>query len=320
MFTAFFYFLPPTIAGSRADHSPEKGYSMNENQITPEVEEAESQIEGAETDVETDEDGWPTEWADATEENDNEGDTDEVTPEADQQPEEPQPENDQKGEEPKPEEPAPEQQSEEADQFLELKHMDQVKKVNREEAKALAQKGLDYDRIRGERDSMKAEHGKLKEYESFLNELKGEFPSIEAMITDTRARMLAEKDGISYTDAVAKVKIMHPEQPQQEEPAREDQPQGNEAVQRFVQLYPDVKAEEIPESVWAEVKKTGDLVGAYRDYERQKQADEIASLRNKIATLEKNQENAARSPGSMNSSGKTSSKSLIQQLWDEDDY
>lgn len=285
-----------------------------ENTNTPEEEIEESQVEGVE--AEADEDGWPTEWGEDTVKNDgDEGEPEEAEPEADQPTGEPEPED--KGEEPKPEEPAPEQKPEEEDQFLELKHMDQVKKVNREEAKALAQKGLDYDRIRGERDSMKAEHGKLKEYESFLNELKGEFPSIEAMITDTRARMLAEKDGIPYADAVAKVKVMHPEQ---QETKRENQTQENPAVQQFVQLYPGVKAEDIPQSVWDEVKKTGDLVGAYQSYERKKQADEITSLKNEIATLKQNQKNASRSPGSMSSSGKNQGKSLIQQLWDEDDY
>jgi hypothetical protein len=293
---------------------------MNENQITPEVEEAESQIEGMEAEADEDEDGWPSEWANATEDEDgDEGEADEVKPEADQPTEEPKPENDQKGEEPTPAGTEPEQKAEEADQFLELKHMDQVRKVSREEAKVLAQKGLDYDRIRGERDSMKAEHEKLKEYEGFLNELKGGFPTIEAMMTDTRARMIAERDGISYTDAVAKAKLMHPEQ-KPTEAKREDQPQRQDAVQRFVQLYPGVKAEEIPQSVWDEVKKTGDLVGAYQSYERQKQADKIASLENEIATLKQNQKNAARSPGSMSSSGKTNAKSLIQQLWDDDDY
>ena len=293
---------------------------MNENQITPEVEEVESQTEGAEAEVEADEDGWPIEWTDAAEDEDgDEGETDEVTPEADQPTEEPKPENDQKGEEPTQTETEHEQKNEEQDQFLELKYMDQSRKVSREEAKVLAQKGLDYDRIRGERDNMKQEHEKLKEYEGFLNELKGGFPTIEAMMTDTRARMIAERDGISYTDAVAKAKLMHPEQ-KPTEAKREDQPQRQDAVQRFVQLYPGVKAEEIPQSVWDEVKKTGDLVGAYQGYERQKQADRIASLENEIATLRQNQKNAARSPGSMSSSGKTNAKSLIQQLWDDDDY
>ena len=293
---------------------------MNENQITPEVEEVESQVEGAETDVEADEDGWPTEWADATEESDgDEGETDEVTTEADQPTEEPKSEDTKDAD--KPTETEPEQKAEEEDQFLELKHMDTVRKVNRDEAKVLAQKGLDYDRIRGERDAMQKDYAQLKKYESFLNELKGDFPSIDAMMTDTRARMLAEKEGISYADAVAKVGVMQQDaQPQQQTQAQPGQLKVP-AVDQFVQKYPGVKAEEIPQAVWDEVKRTGDLVGAYENYQNTKAKDDkIKSLELEIETLKQNQKNAARSTGSASSSGKTSSKSLIQQLWDEDDY
>jgi hypothetical protein len=292
---------------------------MNENQITPEVEEVESQIEGAETETETDEDGWPTEWTDAVEEDDgDEGETDEVTTEADQPTEEPKPEETKDAD--KPAETEPEQKAEEEDQFLELKHMDTVRKVNRDEAKVLAQKGLDYDRIRGERDAMQKDYAQLKKYESFLNELKGDFPSIDAMMTDTRARMLAEKEGISYADAVAKVGVMQQGAQPQQAQVQQGQPKVP-AVDQFVQKYPGVKAEEIPQAVWDEVKRTGDLVGAYENYQNTKVKDEkIKNLELEIETLKQNQKNAARSTGSATSSGKTSGKSLIQQLWDEDDY
>ena len=293
---------------------------MNENQITPEVEEVESQIEGAETEVEADEDGWPTEWTDAAvESDDNEGETVEEEPKADQPTEEPKAEETKDAD--KPTETEPEQKAEEEDQFLELKHMDTVRKVNRDEAKVLAQKGLDYDRIRGERDAMQKDYAQLKKYESFLNDLKGDFPSIDAMMTDTRARMLAEKEGISYADAVAKVGVMQQgAQPQQQTQAQPGQLKVP-AVDQFVQKYPGVKAEEIPQAVWDEVKRTGDLVGAYENYQNTKVKDEkIKNLELEIETLKQNQKNAARSTGSASSSGKTSGKSLIQQLWDEDDY
>ena len=293
---------------------------MNENQITPEVEEVESQIEGEETETDADEDGWPTEWTDAAEESDdNEGETVEEKPKADQPTEEPKTEETKDAE--KPAETEPEQKAEEEDQFLELKHMDTVRKVNRDEAKVLAQKGLDYDRIRGERDAMQKDYAQLKKYENFLNELKGDFPSIDAMMTDTRARMLAEKEGISYADAVAKVGVMQQgAQPQQQAQVQQEQPKVP-AVDQFVQKYPGVKAEEIPQAVWDEVKRTGDLVGAYENYQNTKvKDDKIASLEQEIETLKQNAKNAARSTGSATSSGKASGKSLYQQLWDEDDY
>lgn len=291
---------------------------MDENILTSTDAEVESQTEGMEDENAglEDEDGW-----DAISWPEDETDSDDKS--VSEEPEADQPKDDAAQEPEKEAEPAEEQPAQEAEgenQPFELKYMGETKKVSLDEAKALAQKGMDYDRIRGERDSMQQDYSKLKRYEEFLNELKGDFKDIESMMLDTRARMLAEKEKISYADAVAKVGVMHGKDA--EKPAaREDQARGkdDDAVHRFIQRYPNVKAEEIPATVWDEAKQTGDLAGAYARYEQQKQADEIASLKKEIATLKQNQKNAARSAGSAKSAGNTSGKSLIQQLWEEDD-
>ena len=289
---------------------------MDESILNSTEAEVESQTEGIENeDADADDDGWDSitwgsdEGEDAREE-DGGLNPESENPEADQQTEDA---NQETTDADKPDDNS-RQKSGEEDQFLELKYMDETRKVSREEAKTLAQKGLDYDRIRGERDEMQKDYQTLKGYKAFLEEMKGNFPSVEALITDTRARMLAEKESISYADAVAKVNLQSQTQPQ-----REDQPRGNDAVQRFVEEYPGVKAEEIPQSVWDEVKKTGDLVAAYNKYDRQKQAERISQLEAEIETLRQNRKNVERSPGSSKTAGNTSAKSLIQTLWEEDD-
>ena len=295
---------------------------MDENILNPNEAEVESQTEGNENEIaDADDDGWDAVTWGSDDGADGEEDDGEDSP-VSEEPDADQPKEDAKQEPEKAADAAetkPAAETEGEDQFLELKYMNQSKKVSREEAKTLAQKGLDYDRIRGERDSLKEAGRKLERYESFLNELKGDFPDIDSMITDTRARMIADKEGIPYADAVAKAKLMHPDKPQ--ETRHENQTPANDPVVRFIQQYPGVKAEEIPQSVWDDVKKNGgDLAAAYGKYERQKQADEIASLKDEIATLKQNQKNAARSTGSASSAGKTNAKSLIQQMWEEDDY
>jgi hypothetical protein len=295
---------------------------MDESILNTNAAEVESQTEGTENEVvDAEDDGWDAVVWGSDDGADVEEDGGEESP-VSEEPEADQPKDDAKQEPEKAAEPAetkPAAETEGEDQVLELKYMDQSKKVSREEAKTLAQKGLDYDRIRGERDSLKEAGKKLEKYESFLNELKGDFPDIDSMITDTRARMIADKEGIPYADAVAKAKLMHPDKPQ--EAKRADQTQADNPVVRFIQQYPGVKAEEIPQSVWDDMKANGvDLAAAYGKYERQKQADEIASLKDEIATLKQNQKNAARSTGSASSAGKTNAKSLIQQMWEEDDY
>lgn len=213
------------------------------------------------------------------------------------------------------EEAKPEADAQDADQWLELKHMDDpVRKVSKKEAQELAQKGLDYDRIRQERDDLKQNASRYGEMEEFLKEMQGDFPSIEEFMDDTRARIKAEQEGISYDDALSKVKSARTA-------AKTPAPAENKSspVEEFIQRFPNVKAEEIPESVWAEVRQTGDLVGAYVKHKEAEQADRIKKLEDEIETLKQNAKNAARSTGSSRSSGNKSGKSTIAELWDDGD-
>ena len=175
---------------------------MNEDQMTELQVDDDANITISDSDLF---DGWDDDSPVAEESTES----DEVPEVADQpaeepeQPEEPPQVQDDapKTEEPKTEEPAPD-----TDQWLELKHLDEVRKVSKDEAKVLAQKGMDYDRIRSKLGEAEQANAKLQKYESFLNEIKGDFATLDDLMTDTRARIMSDKDGISYEDAVAKVK------------------------------------------------------------------------------------------------------------------
>jgi len=203
------------------------------------------------------------------------------------------------------------------DQFLELKHFDEVKKVNKEEAKVLAQKGMDYDRIRGKLEEVSAINAKLQKYEDFLNELKGGFNSIDDLMNDTRARLIADKEGITREQALERVKSANQMKEQAQQQARLDRNAVYEQIRResltaFLSAYPGVKAAEIPQEVWDDMKTTNNLVASYAKYQAKKLADENA-------VLKKNAENKARSTGSMKSAGKPQ-RDEIDAMWYEDDY
>lgn len=209
-------------------------------------------------------------------------------------------------------------EAEDADQWIELKHMDDPpRKVSKKEATELAQKGLDYDRIREERDTLKSNLPRYEEMEAFLKEMQGDFSSIEDFMDDTRARIRSDAEGISYSDALAKVKAARAPKQQPQQPA--DTGLQSSAVDEFVARYPGVKAEDIPASVWAEVRQTGNLVSAYEKYDTARKNDRIAALELEIETLKNNKKNSERSTGSSKSSGVSSQKSLIASLWDADD-
>lgn len=204
------------------------------------------------------------------------------------------------------------------DQYLELKHFDEVKKVTKDEARVLAQKGMDYDRIRGKLGEAEEANAKLQKYEAFLNEIKGNFATLDDLMNDTRARVMADKDGISYEDALEKVK----EANQQPEPKKEPEVDMNAVIQQirkqsfqeFAQAYPDVKPADIPQEVWQDMEKTNNLLASYIKYEAKKIKDENA-------VLKKNAENKSRSVGSMKSSGNsTLEKSEFDRILEEDDW
>ena len=72
----------------------------------------------------------------------------------------------------------------------------------------------------------------------------------------------------------------------------------NSAYSRFLQAYPEVHPMDIPESVWEQANRTGDLLEAYRIFE-------IAQLRQELEDLKLNQKNRARDVGSARSDGES---------------
>lgn len=201
--------------------------------------------------------------------------------------------------------------------YLELKHFDEVKKVNKDEAKVLAQKGMDYDRIRGKLDEATALNAKLQKYEDFLNELKGGFNSIDDLMNDTRARLIADKEGITREQALERVKSANQQKEQAQQQAQFNRNAVYEEMRResltaFLSAFPGVKAKDIPQEVWDDMKTTNNLVASYAKYEAKKLAYENA-------VLKKNAENKARSTGSMKSAGKPQ-RDEIDAMWYEDDY
>ena len=197
---------------------------------------------------------------------------------------------------------AEEDEEEEDDQVFTLKHLDEVKEVGRDEVITLAQKGLDYDRIRTERDQLKAEKAALKEHEDFLKELAelaGQ--SVEDLMIATKARLVVQdeqKKGreITYDQARYRVESDLKERKKAEAKAApaEETVKAEEPVvdlravreanfKRFIEAYPDVKSEDIPHEVW---KEFGDgskkeLTDIYARYENKKLKERIKELEQK---------------------------------------
>lgn len=218
-----------------------------------------------------------------------------------------------------------------ADEQFTLKHLGESKNYSRDEVTALAQKGLDYDRIRTERDSMRAEMPAMRDAMNFIEELAaGSHVSVEELMESIRAKALIAREaeaGRTISNVGAREQIRREKAarerdaeasaeahdaetetpPTQAEPAK---PDVMAEIRRFAQAYPEVKATEIPQKVWDDFRAgKGDLTSLYT-------MNENAALRQKVAALEQNEKNRGRSTGSMKSAGNRSAKSAMQEIWD----
>ena len=72
----------------------------------------------------------------------------------------------------------------------------------------------------------------------------------------------------------------------------------------------------MPKSVWDEVNKGSDLMGAYTRYASAQTAKENAELKKRIETLEQNAKNAVRSTGSRKTAGTAKAKDDFDIGWD----
>lgn len=209
-----------------------------------------------------------------------------------------------------------------------LRHLGEDREVNRDEVIALAQKGMDYDRIREKWDGVKDDVTRLRSYESFLKELAdARGGDIESLIDETRTRTLlarAEAEGKTLDPSAAAaqaVRMRLSQSPAQNSSAHEtveqEQNAANEMIDRFISVYGStVKAEDIPKEVWEEAAKTQDLVGAYRGFENRKLKDELKKLKTDLEAAKQQQKNKQRSTGSTKSVGSSKTKDPFEEGWD----
>lgn len=217
---------------------------------------------------------------------------------------------------------------------FELKHYSGNKSVNRDEVIVLAQKGMDYDNIRTERDSARMESERLRDFESFVTEMAANSGSAaDAFMDELRTKLLIERErlaGQTISDTAAKEQIQREraaraakpkaEEKQAEEKAdtAEKPAAATDAFKRFAADYPDVKATEIPSEVWDGFRAgKGELSNLYAKYENARLKAENAALKSKAAAAEKNEKNREKSTGSRKTAG-ASKKENVFEGWDDE--
>ena len=214
------------------------------------------------------------------------------------------------------------QEAPQADQF-ELKHLDETRKVGRDEVIALAQKGMDYDRVREKYDNAKESiewYGKNADSVHWLEEIaKEQGMTFEELVDSTRAQIMANKTNQSL--AVCRGIVANERKALQLEAQKKaieaktaESDKKNDRMQQevkaFAAEYKDVAEhpDSIPKEVWDAVHKGETLLNAYRAYENKQ-------LRTEIEKLKQEQKNKARSTGSQSTAGKRTQMDDFDAAW-----
>lgn len=206
-------------------------------------------------------------------------------------------------------------QAEKADgQKIKLKHLHEEKEYTLEETVALAQKGMDYDRIRADRDTLKASKDKesavIDHYarmsgmtrEAYLDLLDKQRDEsiIQAEMASVRAKHPEVGDDLAREIAEIraereKVKI---EQAEAEKKKAEEEAKNKPWVD-FVVRYPEQAKNPPSPEMMAKLQMGLTPIEAMLELEKEQKDKEIAELKDKLEAKEKNQKNKEKAVGSV---------------------
>lgn len=213
-----------------------------------------------------------------------------------------------------------ETEKEETDQFT-LKHLDEVKTVSKEEVVTLAQKGMDYDRLKQKSEerymALESEKKLVESRIAIFDEIakQGGFSDVGELIDNIQAEQLAQRTGVDTETALQQVRLERREKAlaEKEKQLTSEKTSRNkvdEDARAFVEKHPNVDFGAIPKEVWDKVNAGESLLSAYDGFMADKEQKELAAenerLKAELEAAKKNAENKARSTGSATSAGKDS--------------
>lgn len=202
-----------------------------------------------------------------------------------------------------------------------LKHLGQEIEATRDEVITLAQKGKDYDRIRGKVDELSGTLKKNSGYVSFLNELaSAQGLSVDELMDHTKASLISKKSGIDEKTAAAQLRLERRENSlktkeasvAKSEAAQKEKEKRNREIHEFLGEYKDIDPTTIPKEVWRDVAGGKTLLAAYTRHENKK-------LKAQMEAEKKNKENRSKSAGSQASAGLFRGHNEIEDDWYKDD-
>ena len=192
--------------------------------------------------------------------------------------------------------------------FLSVKYNKEEMALDREKAIEYAQKGLNYDKVHEQYENLKNDprlsfvENQAKKHEMSVEQY---LQAVEQEEVQRRIDAIAEKEQMSPELARKKYDIEQRElRQQQKEEAERKKEEDQKQYLEFLDEYPEIKYDTIPQEVWDMVNAGKHLVDAYARHELQQ-------LKKGIKIAEQNKKNAKVSTGSTKSDGATSKGDYI---------
>ena len=212
----------------------------------------------------------------------------------------------------------------------------ETREVSLTEMTELAQKGADYDRVKGQLDTIRQNEQSLQtrinEQKPFMDFLEMAAEQTGTPISDLvhslHKNLLMSSKGMSDAEAEAEIRAIMAEKQvkdltaQQAEaekkPAAEDpQARMQRDIEEFRKEFPDV------ELTTDQIKKMGpdirngmSMVTAYRNMRNAEKDAEIAELKRQLEAEKQNKKNRAKTPGSQRDSGGQRTKDAFDGFFD----
>lgn len=219
--------------------------------------------------------------------------------------------------------------------LFDLKHNKETKQYTRQQVTELAQKGLDYERVTGQRDRLQreiAELAKFRDENSGILEMlksaaaasgKGEADFIRAvrmnaLIAQGVSREVAE-ERILREDAERSLSVQQQKAEAAQNTQKETEQRQRDDIARFQKKYSDVDPKTIPQEVWDAVRSGELLTDAYGEYQRRELARQLREANEKLAAREKNEKNKQKTLGSLQSTAQATGKDLFLEGFLSDD-
>ena len=214
-----------------------------------------------------------------------------------------------------------------------LKYMGEEKSFTREEVVPLAQKGMDYDRVKGQLEEAR---NSLKEYEQIKGDLakrneqlywleelaKEQNQTLDDLIEVTQAQVMSRKTGqnIEVCKGIVKNQRLERELKARESKLNATTDQNEKIksdIDAFMKAYPELAADpkNLPQEVWDAVKAGEPLLNAYRAYEIKELRAQLEKQKAEAEKKLQKEINKSRSTGSMSTKGKKTEDDFFDALW-----